>query len=848
MTDDAPFDDRFTTEEVLTPEQVEQLRRMIAAAEAGDDEGVHRAAPPPTVPPPSPTVPLPAAAVPGQPPPPLPGAGTAARGPASPSQDEEDLVDPALGSQHGSPWVPRLLASPPEGWSVAAVLRASGPMRRTASPRPALVEEDLPLTVTALYLPEGSLDPHPEPVPLLSRLRMLHTRLLPPEVRSPLTASWSYLDRRPAVLDLLACTPDGAPAGFSLAAEAGHDVGLVVLGSVHPARSRALTEAAVPLAEELATEHGRLRWRLPAGWWGVEQLQLTTDTARVTVELEPRPPDRDLDDWTAEVFARGPYLRDMRVVADRPVRITGLEQARLQRFDWQPAGRGRHLTTVVTGVAEGIGVSVVTEGPLELARDASAVDLLELLDAIAVLPLGDTIGAAGDQGRPSRARTAAGALPALPTSPFAEARSRIAQCDAIEALTLLERAMTRELFPPLDVLTSEVVLDRYPGLHDAAVEVRRHPTDAGASVSLGVELAAAGLPRAAVNLFRAAVRVAPGDPEPLRWLAEALVLQGRAGEARSILLEHHGAVRGHADATCWLVRSCLLIGDEAGARAAASDLTRPSVDAASIPALHRQVRQAMARLDAHAGAADPASLDASDLRGWHHVHTGGVLTGLAPRHHVGMNGRFALLYDSDATCHAGLLRLAEVLRVWGRSPTTVRAFPDRDSRAFAIAAGRLLGCRVEDLGGGDEDGLLIAYDLGAVDPALLWALAPIRDGQVLFAHAVNWTHPPPVAPDVVTLLCQSLHRPWDATMRLLLEDDTAGPRVVEEPADTGTSEHLAGRILAADPAASVLDPDDDLEGLLRFVALTAKTAAGALGHGVRDRVWLEEVVGSSRFA
>jgi hypothetical protein len=45
--------------------------------------------------------------------------------------------------------------------------------------------------------------------------------------------------------------------------------------------------------------------------------------------------------------------------------VRGVDEARLQRFDWQPSGRGRLLTTVVTGITGDHGFSFVLEVPLQ---------------------------------------------------------------------------------------------------------------------------------------------------------------------------------------------------------------------------------------------------------------------------------------------------------------------------------------------------------------------------------------------------------------------------------------------------------------------------------------------------
>ena len=70
--------------------------------------------------------------------------------------------------------------------------------------------------------------------------------------------------------------------------------------------------------------------------------------------------------------------------------MAGLAAARLHRFDWQPSGRGRVLTTVCVGVTGGAarlaGFSLVCEVSLE--GDQISVQPDEILDWVRVLAEG----------------------------------------------------------------------------------------------------------------------------------------------------------------------------------------------------------------------------------------------------------------------------------------------------------------------------------------------------------------------------------------------------------------------------------------------------------------------------
>jgi hypothetical protein len=68
--------------------------------------------------------------------------------------------------------------------------------------------------------------------------------------------------------------------------------------------------------------------------------------------------------------------------------VPGLDAARLDRFDWQPSGRGRLLTTVVAGVSGADGFSFVFEVPLEGGGDLTVSDPDEILSMVTVEPTG----------------------------------------------------------------------------------------------------------------------------------------------------------------------------------------------------------------------------------------------------------------------------------------------------------------------------------------------------------------------------------------------------------------------------------------------------------------------------
>ncbi len=247
-------------------------------------------------------------------------------------------------------------------------MRTVAPSRHTEGPDIAFLDEQS-LTVTGLRAPEQALPEAPAGTPLLSRLRMLHERFLPRLPYLPLTAEWIDLDGAPAVLDYLGLRPGGVPTAFSIAADLGDDTGAVAFGSAPTARSATLTDVAVPLAKRLSATHDRLTWVLPAGWTWSEELQLVSESDIARVRLEPMPPGWGLAEWTRDVYAQAPFLRDLRPLGEREVTIPGVDGANLSRFDWQPSGQGRVLTNVVIGLAGHDGFSLVLETPFETGSE-----------------------------------------------------------------------------------------------------------------------------------------------------------------------------------------------------------------------------------------------------------------------------------------------------------------------------------------------------------------------------------------------------------------------------------------------------------------------------------------------
>ncbi|GAA4987921.1 hypothetical protein GCM10025734_13270 [Kitasatospora paranensis] len=323
-------------------------------------------------------------------------------------------------------------------------------------------------------------------------------------------------------------------------------------------------------------------------------------------------------------------------------------------------------------------------------------------------------------------------------------------------------------------------------------------------------------------------------------LVTSLEREERHEEALAVLREHD-AVLGDWPDRYLTVYNALMSGR--------IELAREVFDALSAPeGVWVEPGRRVGRMLERAAALPPTG--DRDLRGWHHVLTGGVLTTLAPQgFDQGMTGRWAYLQDDFGSCRHGLERLRTVLAATGRKPASVGLLPDRGSRALGLAAARLLGVPAApyEQGTADEQGaadvLVVAYDLNACDPALVAALTIRAAGDLLFEHATCWTDPPGASADVCTLLVQTVVAPWEPGLQF-----TEDGGVEQSEPDERSAEELAEAILAADPAPQESDGQTPADPDGTLAAFAARAAAGTWASSPRDRVRSSGPVRSSRFA
>ncbi|BFU45014.1 hypothetical protein KRMM14A1004_32510 [Krasilnikovia sp. MM14-A1004] len=297
-------------------------------------------------------------------------------------------TDPAQDPAAVHPWPGLLAADVPAEWAVSSVRRLTAPMRITDTG--ALLDEE-PFTLRRAVVPERALDPAENPgLPVADRLRQ-RFRVVLPHGSVPVSADEPCrIGPLPGRCDRFRDRTGDDLRAFIVSADtggadaAGSPVGVVVAVSGPPSRYGTVASTGWSLATAVAPGRPWREWVAPERWQWSETLQLDAGDRTVVATAE-RSWGQDLDEWTQQVFARAPFLRGMRVLGDRPVRVDGLVEARMHRFDWQPSGRGRMLTNVVVGVRDGIGFQLVMELPFHAEAALSAT----LDDVLPAVRLGD---------------------------------------------------------------------------------------------------------------------------------------------------------------------------------------------------------------------------------------------------------------------------------------------------------------------------------------------------------------------------------------------------------------------------------------------------------------------------
>jgi hypothetical protein len=372
-----------------------------------------------------------------------------------------------------------------------------------------------------------------------------------------------------------------------------------------------------------------------------------------------------------------------------------------------------------------------------------------------------------------------------------------------------------------------------PGLAEVAAAVVQDPMSPDQLYELGYALIDAGAPAMAASVLWHCLALVGDSEEVVCELVSALECALAYEDALEVL-EQHAALRQRS----FLCR--YLYGFNA-AMAGQLDKTRgvlPQLEAGSEESagLRRTLAGIVERAD-HVRGACP--LDARDLRGWHYVLTGGLLTHVSPYgFDEPMRGRYAWLADSLPRLATGIDRLVQLV-----APLDLPCVYAPEGRGHAIVAQAVasrLGLTVAPwpVVGVPAPGLVVLYDLADLPPEAVPQLVQRRPGQVLFAHASPWTVDSPIAPDVTTLLYQSLVPPWGPSM--VVDPET---RAVSNAAPDERDVSAIVSDLLASPGLDETDLTADQPEA--WAALVAR--AWPPSPGPRSRLWAGGPVPSSRF-
>lgn len=350
---------------------------------------------------------------------------------------------------------------------------------------------------------------------------------------------------------------------------------------------------------------------------------------------------------------------------------------------------------------------------------------------------------------------------------------------------------------------------------------------------LGYELIDAGVPAiAAAVLWRCLALV--GDSEEVVCELVSALESALAYPDAARVLEDRAALRARSFLCRYLYAfNAAMSGRLEVTRAVLAELDPDSEETAG---LQGTIRGICERADRVTGA---CPLDTRDLRGWHYVLTGGLLTHQSPYgFDEPMHGRYAWLADSLPRVATGIERLAQL--VAPLALPCVYAPPGSDHEIVAHAAAARLGIPVAPWPavGVPAPGLVVMYDLAQLPGGDVARLIQRRPDQIVFAHASPWTSNSPVAPDVTTLLYQTLVPPWGGHTIVDRETHTLS----EAPADDRAAQAIARELAAT---AGLDDQELVADEPTRWAGLVARVWPPA--PGPRSQLWAGGPVPSSRF-
>jgi len=361
------------------------------------------------------------------------------------------------------------------------------------------------------------------------------------------------------------------------------------------------------------------------------------------------------------------------------------------------------------------------------------------------------------------------------------------------------------------------------------------PTDVQALFAVGYLLNAAGLPLVAATVLARANALAPNIAELVNQLVSALGRTGLHPDAYEVLHASRGARQDNWHSRLAYSFHALLSGRVIEARQGFALLGPPIDEATRI-----SYEQMTTYFERHGLLSSSRLLHDWNLRSWHYVLSGGLLTHHSPDStNRGMGGRYAFRHDTNDLIYEGVTNANRVLESWSMSPPRIVYSNDRSSEVLAHVWHKHTGKPIEPFLAQDLDrpGLFVAYDLAEATPDFVQAVAVRRPRQLLVSHATCWTTQSPVTSDITTLLHETNVAPWGAR----LEFSTDTQRLEHCNADSKTpAEVLADGIIATE--VSYIAAAD-----LGEVTTLAELVGPPPTSGERDRFFVGSPVHSCRF-
>ena len=370
-------------------------------------------------------------------------------------------------------------------------------------------------------------------------------------------------------------------------------------------------------------------------------------------------------------------------------------------------------------------------------------------------------------------------------------------------------------------------------LADVALAAVSDPDSPDRLYDLGYALIDAGAPSIAASVLWHCLALVGDSEEVVCELVSALE-SALAYEDAFEVLEQHAALRTRSFLCEYLYAfNAAMTGRLDTTRTV---LARLQPDSPETEQMRATLAMIVERADLVAGA---TPLDPLDLRGWHFVLTGSLLSHQSPYgFDEPMHGRYAWLQDSLQRIATGIERLVPLVRAT-KAPC-VYAPPGRDHEILARAVSTRLALPLMPWPaiGVPAPGVVVAYDLRTLTPADVARLQQRREDQVFFAHASPWTQDFPIAPDVTTLLYQTLVPPWGEST--VVDPETR--EVTQSAPDPRSAEDVAAELLASPGHAA-----EGREGAAPSRGGARVRAAWPPAPGPRTRLWAGGPVPSNRF-